>query len=346
MDEKFIKFRYYFQKIYVYKDNLEIKGLFKSETIKKSQIKGTTLSSFNTKLKIYVDGHKDLDINLFDSKKVKDLYKHLNGGLTFEDLYQKYSSENKEVNKNPFFGKILANIFGILILFFGFVLIFSYFISGLLILIAGLIIFPKTYSLFERKTNITLTKKSRVIIGFILILVSMPIMSNSDNDVDVIENNSVSEKVEEVAEENTDVVEEENQGEPEVQEEQIESQPVQEEPEPAIEEVSKPEVDNSVEVYQPTLGERQALLSAQNYLEYTAFSRSGLIEQLEYEGYSSQEAEYALGQLSVNWNQQAALSAENYLEYSAFSRSGLIEQLQYEGFTRSQAEYGAEAVGY
>jgi hypothetical protein len=95
-----------------------------------------------------------------------------------------------------------------------------------------------------------------------------------------------------------------------------------------------------------TTGERNALRSALDYLDYSAFSYSGLIEQLEYEGYSNEEAVYAVDNCGADWNEQAALSAQSYIDYSAFSRTGLIEQLEYEGFTREQAEYGVAAVGY
>lgn len=95
-----------------------------------------------------------------------------------------------------------------------------------------------------------------------------------------------------------------------------------------------------------TEGERQALEKAYDYLEYTAFSYTGLIEQLEFEGFSNSEATYAADNCGADWNEQAALKAKQYLEYSSFSRSGLIEQLEFEGFTHSQAEYGVTQYGY
>ena len=95
-----------------------------------------------------------------------------------------------------------------------------------------------------------------------------------------------------------------------------------------------------------TIGEKNALSKALSYLDYSAFSREGLIEQLEYEGYSHEEAVYGVNNCEADWNKQAALKAQSYLDYSAFSREGLIEQLEYEGFTNEQAEYGVEAVGY
>jgi hypothetical protein len=76
-----------------------------------------------------------------------------------------------------------------------------------------------------------------------------------------------------------------------------------------------------------------------------AFSRSGLISQLEFEGFSSSEATYGTDAQNADWNAQAAKKAASYLRTSAFSRSGLISQLEFEGFTRAQAEYGVNSVG-
>ena len=36
----------------------------------------------------------------------------------------------------------------------------------------------------------------------------------------------------------------------------------------------------------------EAVESAESYLEYTSFSKSGLIEQLEYEGFTPAQAQY------------------------------------------------------
>jgi SOS response regulatory protein OraA/RecX len=93
------------------------------------------------------------------------------------------------------------------------------------------------------------------------------------------------------------------------------------------------------------VSQENARRSASDYLDYSAFSRSGLIEQLVYEGFTQADATYAVDALNVNWNEQAAKSAAEYLAYSAFSRSGLIEQLVYEGFTQEQAEYGVSTTG-
>ena len=98
--------------------------------------------------------------------------------------------------------------------------------------------------------------------------------------------------------------------------------------------------------YAATNGERNALKMAQMYLDIMAFSYEGLIEQLEYEGYSHSEAVYAADNCGADWNEQAALKAADYLELMPFSRQELIEQLEYEGFTHAQAVHGAERNGY
>lgn len=95
-----------------------------------------------------------------------------------------------------------------------------------------------------------------------------------------------------------------------------------------------------------SFGEQNALKKAHQYLEYNAFSYTGLIDQLEFEGFSTNEATYAADACGVDWNEQAALKAQQYLKYSAFSRSELIDQLEFEGFTHSQAVYGVEQNGY
>jgi hypothetical protein len=76
-----------------------------------------------------------------------------------------------------------------------------------------------------------------------------------------------------------------------------------------------------------------------------AFSRTGLIEQLVFEGFSSEASRSAVTDLDVDWYQQAALKAVQYLNSMGFSRKGLIEQLMFEGFTREEAIYGTNDAG-
>lgn len=104
--------------------------------------------------------------------------------------------------------------------------------------------------------------------------------------------------------------------------------------------------DSDEELSGLSLGQKNALASAKNYLSFTAFSRDGLIHQLEYEQYSTEDAIFAVDNCGADWNEQAAKKAQQYLDMSAFSRADLVDQLLYEGFTAEQAEYGVTAAGY
>ena len=99
-------------------------------------------------------------------------------------------------------------------------------------------------------------------------------------------------------------------------------------------------------ISEATIGEMNALEKACSYLMYTHFSYTGLIKQLEYEGFTEKEAEFGADNVGIDWNEQAAGKARDYLNYSAFSREGLRSQLEYEGFTDSQIDYALSAVGY
>lgn len=107
-----------------------------------------------------------------------------------------------------------------------------------------------------------------------------------------------------------------------------------------------PSTSSNASTPSPTTGEKNALRSAREYLSFSAFSYTGLIKQLEYEGYSTEEATYAADNCNANWNEQAAKSAKEYLDMSSFSRQELINQLIYEGYTQEQAEYGVTQNGY
>ena len=105
-----------------------------------------------------------------------------------------------------------------------------------------------------------------------------------------------------------------------------------------------------------SMGQQNAIKEAVKYLNYSSFSRQGLIDQLSSEygsQFSKEDAEYAVAYLEdhemVDWNEQAVKEARRYLDYSSFSRDGLIDQLTSEygsQFTQEQAEYAVGQVGY
>ena len=95
-----------------------------------------------------------------------------------------------------------------------------------------------------------------------------------------------------------------------------------------------------------TLAQQNAIGTAQDYLDYSGFSRGRLIGQLEYEGFSTEDATFGADNAGADWNAEAAETAKSYLDYSSFSRDGLYRQLEYEEFTPEQIAFGLAAVGY
>ncbi len=99
-----------------------------------------------------------------------------------------------------------------------------------------------------------------------------------------------------------------------------------------------------------TSGQENALEAAQGYLDFSGFSKAGLIQQLSSpagDGYSKADATFAANNVGADWKAEAVESAQSYLDFSSFSREGLIEQLSSaagEEFTPEQARYAADEV--
>jgi SOS response regulatory protein OraA/RecX len=81
------------------------------------------------------------------------------------------------------------------------------------------------------------------------------------------------------------------------------------------------------------------------YLEEGGFSKKGLQEQLEFDGYSREEANSAIKKCNANWLAQAVMGAKSYLDTQGFSKKGLQEQLEYDGFESHEAKYATENCG-
>lgn len=100
-----------------------------------------------------------------------------------------------------------------------------------------------------------------------------------------------------------------------------------------------------------SVSQRQALKSAQSYIDLTGFSKAGLIKQLSSdagEGFTRADATYAANHVGANWNTEAVQSARTYLDMGGFSRNGLIQQLSSpagDGYTLKQATQAADKVG-
>lgn len=101
-----------------------------------------------------------------------------------------------------------------------------------------------------------------------------------------------------------------------------------------------------------TKSQANALKAARQYLEFAAFSKAGLIEQLSASagsGYPKADAVWAVNQLTdVDWKEQAVRAGQQYLDLTAFSRKALIQQLSSSAgskFTVAEATYAADKLG-
>ena len=103
----------------------------------------------------------------------------------------------------------------------------------------------------------------------------------------------------------------------------------------------------------PTLTQQQqtAVTAAKQYLQTSAFSQQGLIDQLDSsagDGYSVNDATVAVDSLTVDWNTEAVQAAKEYMQTSPFSCQDLIDQLDSQAgdqYTVAQATNGAQQAG-
>lgn len=94
-----------------------------------------------------------------------------------------------------------------------------------------------------------------------------------------------------------------------------------------------------------TVSQKNAVKQAKSYLDFSGFSRDGLVAQLEYEKFSNADAIYGADNAGADWYVEAEQAAKSYMEFSSFSRQGLIDQLVYDKFAPEQAAHGADSVG-
>lgn len=99
-----------------------------------------------------------------------------------------------------------------------------------------------------------------------------------------------------------------------------------------------------------TVSQAQAIESAQQYVDFSGFSKRGLMRQLTSNagsGFTEADAEFALKHIKVDYNAEAVEAAQSYLDLTSFSRKGLIDQLTSpaSGFTLKQATYATNKVG-
>ena len=96
-----------------------------------------------------------------------------------------------------------------------------------------------------------------------------------------------------------------------------------------------------------TPGQKNALRSARVVLFQgtEAFSRSGLIHQLKFEGYTTAQATWGVVHVHSELERGGCEERQGVpASLEPFSRSGLIQQLRFEGYTLGQATYGVRTA--
>lgn len=264
-------------------------------------------------------------------------------------------------------GLIISWVLAIIFFLIGIFSIFSNLLSGLTMLIMAIVIFPPVTKIVYKKWKFSIPKgiKIGVIVIGLIIVGAMIDSSSTSSNIQQIENHGEQQSVDNENMKNEVAIDGQIDGrqsqiennEKEINEADITAN-LNEEVNKNTEEVKSsipvanqsPTLTESENKSEPikseTVSQRNAVRSAKSYLGYSAFSRSGLIKQLEYEKFSNSDAVYGVDNSGVDWYKQAVKSAMQYMDYSSFSRDSLIDQLKYEGFTQAQAEYGASAVGF
>lgn len=104
-------------------------------------------------------------------------------------------------------------------------------------------------------------------------------------------------------------------------------------------------VETTPEAPEVTASQQNAMDKANQYLSLSGFSRSGLIGQLEFEKFTTEDATFAVDNIGADWTEQAAVKAKAYNDLTPMSHGGLVDQLIFDGFTPEEAEAGVVAIG-
>ncbi|WP_241655905.1 Ltp family lipoprotein [Halobacillus litoralis] len=161
-----------------------------------------------------------------------------------------------------------------------------------------------------------------------------------------VEEQAQKEQEEREAEEQAQKEQEEQEAKEQEQKEQEAKEAEEQAKKEEEERKAKEEEERKAKEASVTVSQEQAVAMAQQYLNYTAFSKSGLIDQLKFEGFSTEDATYGVENITVDWQEQAVVMAQHYLDYTSFSRQGLIDQLTFEGFSTEHATYAVSQVGF
>jgi len=245
-------------------------------------------------------------------------------------MNEEQNNQKKEPTKVTV-GLVLGWGLGVLAAISGVALLFSEPLTGILMLLLAAVLLPPANKFVADKFNFSISggMKVIVVIGLLIVIgISAPTDSQTENFVDTDNNSAQTQENETNSDNGT-----ENENNDSTSATQNQPTQTQSEPEP------EPETPSE------TVSQKNAVRKAKSYIDFSAFSRDGLVEQLKFDQFSHADAVYGADNSGADWYEQAAKKAESYMEFSAFSRGSLIEQLKFDGFTQAQAEHGADAVG-
>lgn len=104
------------------------------------------------------------------------------------------------------------------------------------------------------------------------------------------------------------------------------------------------EVKEKVDPGKAQARKEQALKKAESYVQTAFMAKKGLRTQLDHEGYSKAEIDYALDNIEADWKEIALKSGENYMEFNKFTKSELKKQLKFEGFSKEEIDYALSKI--
>lgn len=93
-----------------------------------------------------------------------------------------------------------------------------------------------------------------------------------------------------------------------------------------------------------TIGQQNALTKAIAYIDTSDFSEEKLRKQLEFEGFTTEEIDYAMDIVPADYDLEASNRAYIYYTTQSLSKERIREQLQYEGYTEEQINYAINVL--
>ncbi|MEB6087317.1 Ltp family lipoprotein [Enterococcus casseliflavus] len=91
--------------------------------------------------------------------------------------------------------------------------------------------------------------------------------------------------------------------------------------------------------------QRRAIARAESFTNLMAFSRARLIQQLEFEGFTHNDAQWAVDQLTIDWNEQALKKANSYHSLMSLPPDNIRRLLAFEDFSEEQIDYAMTNIG-